>query len=52
MSFPFNVCFLTGYLCDPDTVPGLAHFCEHMAFLGTDKVRMSTCPVHTYNNIF
>lgn len=24
-------------MCDPDDVPGLAHFCEHMLFLGTEK---------------
>lgn len=22
---------------DPDEIPGLAHFCEHMLFLGTEK---------------
>ncbi|XP_020292220.1 insulin-degrading enzyme isoform X2 [Pseudomyrmex gracilis] len=26
-----------GYMCDPDDLPGLAHFCEHMLFLGTEK---------------
>ncbi|XP_053988603.1 insulin-degrading enzyme [Hylaeus volcanicus] len=26
-----------GYLSDPDDLPGLAHFCEHMMFLGTKK---------------
>mmetsp|Transcript_62477 Transcript_62477/g.116087 ORF Transcript_62477/g.116087 Transcript_62477/m.116087 type:complete len:1156 (+) Transcript_62477:56-3523(+) len=26
-----------GYYCDPDDLPGLAHFCEHMLFLGTDE---------------
>ncbi|KAL6254449.1 hypothetical protein P5V15_014497 [Pogonomyrmex californicus] len=26
-----------GYMCDPDDLPGLAHFCEHMLFLGTKK---------------
>ncbi|KAI8809513.1 Metalloenzyme, LuxS/M16 peptidase-like protein [Cladochytrium replicatum] len=26
-----------GHLCDPDEAPGLAHFCEHMLFLGTEK---------------
>jgi insulysin len=26
-----------GYFSDPDEVPGLAHFCEHMLFLGTKK---------------
>ncbi|XP_066923110.1 insulin-degrading enzyme-like [Clytia hemisphaerica] len=26
-----------GHLVDPDDVPGIAHFCEHMLFLGTEK---------------
>ncbi|XP_031777802.1 insulin-degrading enzyme isoform X2 [Nasonia vitripennis] len=26
-----------GYLSDPKELPGLAHFCEHMLFLGTTK---------------
>uniref|UniRef100_A0A6U3RP04 Peptidase M16 N-terminal domain-containing protein n=1 Tax=Ditylum brightwellii TaxID=49249 RepID=A0A6U3RP04_9STRA len=26
-----------GHLCDPDDVKGLAHFCEHMLFMGTEK---------------
>ncbi|KAJ2938650.1 hypothetical protein O0L34_g11978 [Tuta absoluta] len=26
-----------GYLSDPPELPGLAHFCEHMLFLGTEK---------------
>ncbi|TFK76345.1 insulin-degrading enzyme [Pluteus cervinus] len=26
-----------GHLYDPDDMPGLAHFCEHMLFLGTEK---------------
>lgn len=26
-----------GHLSDPDHIPGLAHFCEHMLFLGTEK---------------
>jgi insulysin len=26
-----------GYLSDPDDIPGMAHFCEHMLFLGTEK---------------
>lgn len=25
-----------GYLCDPKELPGLAHFCEHMLFMGTE----------------
>lgn len=24
-------------MSDPDHLPGLAHFCEHMLFLGTEK---------------
>jgi insulysin len=26
-----------GHLCDPEDLPGLAHFLEHMLFLGTEK---------------
>uniref|UniRef100_A0A182J3K6 Insulin-degrading enzyme n=1 Tax=Anopheles atroparvus TaxID=41427 RepID=A0A182J3K6_ANOAO len=26
-----------GHLCDPKELPGLAHLCEHMLFLGTKK---------------
>ena len=26
-----------GYSSDPPNLPGLAHFCEHMLFLGTEK---------------
>lgn len=26
-----------GHMSDPDDIPGLAHFCEHMLFLGTQK---------------
>ncbi|TPP63358.1 Insulin-degrading enzyme [Fasciola gigantica] len=26
-----------GSLCDPRQLPGLAHFCEHMLFLGTER---------------
>eukprot|EP01127_Copromyxa_protea_P010614 TRINITY_DN2597_c0_g1_i1.p1 TRINITY_DN2597_c0_g1~~TRINITY_DN2597_c0_g1_i1.p1 ORF type:complete len:920 (-),score=181.97 TRINITY_DN2597_c0_g1_i1:22-2781(-) len=26
-----------GFFCDPEDVAGLAHFCEHMLFLGTKK---------------
>ena len=29
---------VAGYMSDPDTIPGLAHLCEHMLFLGTEKV--------------
>ncbi|KAL5471496.1 hypothetical protein EMCRGX_G029619 [Ephydatia muelleri] len=31
-----------GYLCDPPNVQGLAHFCEHMLFLGTEKYPKET----------
>ena len=31
---------ITGSMLDPDELPGLAHFCEHMLFLGTEKVRL------------
>ena len=27
-----------GYLLDPAEFPGLAHFCEHMLFMGSKKV--------------
>ncbi|UYV75847.1 hypothetical protein LAZ67_13001551 [Cordylochernes scorpioides] len=30
-------CKCAGYMCDPEEIPGLAHFCEHMLFLGTEK---------------
>ena len=29
---------LPGTLSDPVELPGLAHFCEHMSFLGSEKV--------------
>ncbi|ETN75901.1 peptidase, M16 family [Necator americanus] len=28
---------IVGHLMDPWELPGIAHFCEHMLFLGTDK---------------
>lgn len=31
------MCVRVGYMSDPDYIPGLAHFCEHMLFLGTEK---------------
>ncbi len=34
----FLYMYLIGSMSDPDDIPGLAHFCEHMAFLGTKKV--------------
>jgi len=30
--------FFSGHMVDPEELPGLAHFCEHMLFLGTKKV--------------
>jgi insulysin len=27
-----------GHMSDPEEIPGLAHFCEHMLFLGSEKV--------------
>ena len=32
--------YILGHLVDPDEVPGIAHFCEHMLFLGTEKVKL------------
>lgn len=29
--------YFLGYFSDPVEIPGLAHFCEHMLFLGTEK---------------
>jgi len=34
--YPHHV--VVGYMRDPDNIPGLAHLCEHMLFLGTEKV--------------
>ena len=34
-------------MSDPDNIPGLAHFCEHMAFLGTKKVAHGILYVYT-----
>lgn len=33
---PFIFCYL-GYMSDPNDLPGLAHLCEHMLFMGTEK---------------
>ena len=30
--------YCLGHMSDPENLPGLAHFCEHMLFLGTEKV--------------
>lgn len=27
-----------GHLSDPENAPGMAHFCEHLLFMGTEKV--------------
>ena len=37
---PFNlltIIYTLGSFKDPVELPGLAHFCEHMLFLGTEK---------------
>lgn len=31
----------TGSMQDPDELPGLAHFCEHMLFMGSKKVPLT-----------
>lgn len=31
------LCVEVGHMSDPIHIPGLAHFCEHMLFLGTEK---------------
>jgi len=33
----FSVGVKAGFYDDPETLPGLAHFCEHMLFLGTER---------------
>ena len=30
-----------GYMLDPKEFPGLAHFCEHMLFMGSKKVNLT-----------
>lgn len=35
--YNFQFLFIAGHLMDPWELPGTAHFCEHMLFLGTDK---------------
>ena len=32
-----SVAVILGHMSDPEELPGLAHFCEHMLFLGTKK---------------
>ncbi|BGP38130.1 metalloprotease [Rhodotorula kratochvilovae] len=31
-----------GHLSDPEDIPGLAHFCEHLMFMGTEKYPAET----------
>lgn len=35
--FVLRCFYFSGYLSDPTDIPGIAHFCEHMLFLGTEK---------------
>merc|ERR1719456_360213 len=37
VSAGFSVAVEAGSFFDPKALPGLAHFCEHMLFLGTEK---------------
>lgn len=37
MSFTKLKVLCVGHMSDPSDLPGLAHFCEHMLFLGTEK---------------
>lgn len=32
-----------GHLSDPEDLQGLAHFCEHLLFMGTEKVCSCCC---------
>ena len=43
-SLEINVVYV-GSLSDPENLPGLAHFCEHMLFLGTEKVQSASSKV-------
>jgi hypothetical protein len=40
-----------GYMLDPAEFPGLAHFCEHMLFMGSKKVFLHCCCLspHIFN---
>lgn len=45
--------FITGAMSDPWELPGLAHFLEHMLFLGTEKVTnrmLSLIKKETFNS--
>ena len=37
-----------GHTSDPDEVPGIAHFCEHMLFLGTEKYPVEGVYMHAF----
>ena len=37
-----------GHTSDPDDVPGIAHFCEHMLFLGTEKYPVEGVYMHAF----
>lgn len=37
LSAAFAVAVMSGSFDEPTEIPGLAHFCEHMLFLGTEK---------------
>lgn len=39
-----------GHMSDPDDVPGLAHFLEHMLFLGTEKYPNEVHKAPFYHN--
>lgn len=43
----------TGSMQDPDELPGLAHFCEHMLFMGSKKVpHLHPILIFTTNRLF
>ena len=42
------LCVDAGRLSEPKAIPGLAHFCEHMLFLGTEKYPVRK---HTQSNV-
>jgi hypothetical protein len=40
-----------GYMLDPKEFPGLAHFCEHMLFMGSKKVDILTINRIAFNHL-
>ena len=36
-----------GHFSDPNDIPGLAHFLEHLLFMGTEKVNPRVCRITT-----